>query len=177
MKELNQNEYIEMADYEPIAERSQNSRPSENYTIRLYDTNRKKDRYILYVLDADWYQYSYDDEDVSNPQAAVDREVSDWINLSIDDHIDRLIARYDWGLIDYFDDIDKDYNGDCVIVWIGNCYGYTPVNYVVDERDNPKIFPSAKEALEFVNYKRKNSYRLSHNEAGRPSYYIIKREV
>jgi hypothetical protein len=174
MKELKLNEYVETGEYEIMAERSQGSMQFENYTIRLYDTGREKDRYILEIIEADRYQYSYDDEDVSNPQATVDEEVIMWINNNTDNPVDRLIARYDWGLIDHFDEVTEDYAGDCVIIWIGNCYGYTPIGYVANEDDNnPQVFPSAKEAQAFVDRENKNSYRLSHNEAGRPSYHII----
>jgi hypothetical protein len=174
MKELNQNEYIETGDYEPIAERSERSHPSENYTIRLYDTGRGKDRYILEVIEADKYQYSYDDEDVSNPQAIVDEAVRDWINNTIDDPINNLIARYAWGLIDHFDEVAEDYTGDCAVIWMGNYYEYTPVGCTAKYHNNPnpRVF-STFEAREHKSAKRKESYVLSCNEAGRPSHYII----
>jgi hypothetical protein len=175
MKVLNQNEYIETGKYEVIAERSQGSCQSKNYVIRLYDTVREKDRYVLEVIERNKYQYSYDDEDVSNPQAAVDEAVNIWINDNIDSPVDKLIEKYNWGLIDHFDEVSEDYAGECIIIWIGNSCGYTPVGYIEDNDGDPRIFGSVRAAQKYIakNLIGGEIYRLSHNESRHPSYCIV----
>jgi hypothetical protein len=176
MKELNSTEYIKAGDYmRVIAERRQKLSWYADYSIKLYDTGRKKDRYILDITCPDEYQYSYDDEDVSNPQKAVDEAVNKWINNRKNIPIEQYLERYDWGLIDRFDEVAEDYVGECVIVWIGNCHGYTPIGYIKNYSDaDPQVFSSVEEAQKYIDViTNKKKYSLIYKEMRCPKYYII----
>jgi hypothetical protein len=193
MKELSDKKYIEATDYKSIAECKRCSLPYSNNTMHLYDTGREKDRYVLEVIEIVRYQYSCDDEDVSKPQEAVNKIINEWIDNDANNSVDCLLEKYSWGLIDHFDEVDKDYIGDCIIIRIGERYGCTPVGYVVNDYDKLRVFPSAKESQayintakearayintakevqEYINTASKRQHGLSSNEKSPISYHII----
>jgi hypothetical protein len=84
-----------------------------------------------------------------------------------------------WGLSDGDDyAVTDDFEGECCVIKVGNFYGYSPVkiisSYDVDGGNNENhVFASKEEAQEWIDEQEGGVYYTEHNEAGRPSYYIV----
>ena len=68
----------------------------------------------------------------------------------------------------------EDYTGECYI-WVSRCYyGCDPSSLLRDEAGEIVTFPTVEVAKKWIEKQNEGVYYLAHNEAGRPSYYIIK---
>ncbi|ADK81593.1 hypothetical protein [Sediminispirochaeta smaragdinae] len=162
--------------WEILAEEHQNTNQFDNYSSTLYkdpETGR------IYYYEDQINEYSLweveEDDLLGNTkkdyEAFVSEQVSEWISNS-DDPIMESIA---WGHRDP-DSIkaDPEYTGECKVLVIGNYYGYQPIQWARDESGWEEItFDSAAQAQEWIDEEEDGIYYLSHNEAGRPDYYII----
>ena len=84
------------------------------------------------------------------------------------------LERYQWGIDDPANDVvSADFTRPCRIVVKGCYYGYTPYDYATDERGETLIFDHAAAAQAWIDEQEAGRYYLGHNEAGRPTFYIV----
>jgi hypothetical protein len=175
-------------DYcEEIERISQNVNQYDNYNITLYKvTNsdiREKNSYleigdIIEVDDAmnDSSYYLLDKNEkyqaLSDPDDFLEEQASNWASNMDDPEIEYFA----WGLLDPKDkEVKSNYRGEVKILVEYIYNGYYPLYWVSDEHDNsPIYFDSYAEAEEYIEGLEEGIYYLSHNEAGRPNYYILK---
>ena len=82
---------------------------------------------------------------------------------------------YRWGLFAPADDaVDADYAEPVVIVSVGCYHGWTPIDYVKTHAGDTIEFNCAADAQAWIDEHNAGTYYLGHNEAGRPSYTIVK---
>lgn len=163
----------------------QSQHQHENMSITLYqvtDVDNPIDLPIGSLVQAnddgaDTHYWLLDADEASSALAHVDQFLAteaaawahntDWPNLEM----------YRWRLANpEADQIRDDYNGECMVVAVGNYYGYTPVDYIrhEDGPGDPIIFESPEAARAAIAELQPNGiYHLAHNEAGRPNYYIV----
>lgn len=115
-------------------------------------------------------------EDVArDPRAFLEACVMEWAGNVESDGGDGLdLIR--WGVTEPAE-VPADYTGECQIISIGCYYSHSPVRYVeeTDEtgRSSVVVFPTRAAAQEWIDEQSEEVYRLDHNEAGRPTYYIV----
>ena len=85
-----------------------------------------------------------------------------------DDAEDEEVERITWGLSDPDDYvIAKDYTGKCKILVEQHWNSHT--SWQIEE----EVFEDKDEAQQWIDRQDDTIYYLSHNESGRPDYYII----
>ena len=118
-----------------------------------------------YLLDADEAQTALD-----SPAAFLEDAAAAWA----DSMPTPQIERYQWGIDDPANDVvSAEYTRPCRIVVKGCYYGYTPYDYATDERGETLIFDHAAAAQAWIDEQEAGRYDLGHNEAGRPTSYIV----
>lgn len=72
--------------------------------------------------------------------------------------------------------VADDHTGPCHIMSKSDMYGYSVYAYELDRESNQQDrleFDSRAEAQEWIDETESEIYRLAHNEAGRPDYFIV----
>lgn len=157
-----------------LAAMRQNTVQYNNYGAVIYkDTETNKiyyyedgiNEYTLYELE----NFDFADED--NYDDLLKSFVTEWAACAFEPELDRFA----WGLSDpEKEQVTEEYKGTCKILEIGNYYGYTPIKWAKDERGCDDLtFNSYADAKKWINAAEKDIYRLGHNEANRPDYYIM----
>lgn len=154
-----------------IAERYQNISQYENYGVKLYKVGKA----IVFVMDMcnQEEQYLLDEDDeikeaIEDPEYFLKNEVEQWAS----NESDTQIAEFQWG-IENPEDCKYDGNEECIILVVGWFNGYQPVSWLTDNNDATMLFENSVAAQAWINDAEEEIYYLSHNEAGRPDYYII----
>lgn len=171
MKELNLKKCLDdIENAELVEDIYQNTSQIENYGVKLYKVGKA----VIYVEDAcnQINEYLLNKIEAAaalkDPKAFLADNISEWA-MNEDNS---QLARYQWaGCVD---DLDR-YIGDdqCKILVIGCYNGYQPVNWLKDEEWNDIVFENSNKAQEWIDEAEREIYYLSHNEVGRPDYYII----
>ena len=169
-------------DYDNLQEvdsRSQSQTQYNNFRVALYRVTKGfqdvSDGDILlveedaenreYLLDADEAQTALD-----SPAAFLEDAAAAWA----DSMPTPQIERYQWGIDDPANDVvSANFTRPCRIVVKGCYYGYTPYDYATDERGETLIFDHAAAAQAWIDEQEAGRYDLGHNEAGRPTSYIV----
>ena len=162
-----------------IASRSQSQTQYNNISVTLYQATDAMPGVnvgdvILRESDADTRDFLLDASEaqtaLANPDDFLRACASAWAN-----NVEPWqLERYRWGLNNPYDDaVADDFDQPCRIV-VKGCYnGYTPYDYACDNTGEPVDFDNAAAAQAWIDAHVQGTYYLSHNEAGRPSYYII----
>ena len=163
-----------------IASRSQSQTQYSNISVTLYQATDAMPGVnvgdvILRQSDADTHDLLLNASEaqtaLANPDDVLDSYTSAWA-----DNVEHWqIERYRWGIDDPANDaVAEEYTGPCRIV-VKGCYnGYTPYDYACDNTGEPIDFPDAPAAQAWIDEHEQGTYYLSHNEAGRPTYTIVK---
>lgn len=178
---------LEREDYEVVAELRQSQSGYDNPTItlaRILDGNSAD-------VSAGAIVSIYSDGRMTQTVLLGDQEAEDALRNS-DKYLagiasdiaydwsdgDPLIARLglmEWGILDPQDVVvSDDYEGDCLIV-VEHCYNdHSPISYVTDDESHDvRYFSPAQAARTWINAATDGPYHLDHNEADRPTYYIL----
>jgi hypothetical protein len=95
---------------------------------------------------------------------------NDWASNTDDYNGERVR----WGIIEPSElVVSDDYNGECKIMIVGSYYGCSPVSYAQDNSGEDIVFDNPAAARKWIAEASSDTYYLSHNEAGRPDYYIV----
>lgn len=165
MKTINR---LQLDGITTIATISQSQNQFDNYSVTLYELDGKK--YIVEDImnDSNYYEIEESD-DISAPLDFVRKVASDW--AWNEDETDIELMR--WNLRDVSDfKVDDDYDGQCRIVIEGNFYGYSPIDYALENYET-LIFDSRQQAQDWIDSAEDGTYFTQHNEAGRPTYTIV----
>ena len=169
-------------DYDNLQEvdsRSQSQTQYGNIRVALYRVTKgfqgvSDGDMILVEEDADNREYLLDADEaqtaLDSPAAFLEDAAAAWA----DSMPKPQLERYQWGIADPANDVvSADDTRPCRIVTKGCYYGYTPYDYATDERGETLIFDNAAAAQAWIDEQESGRYYLDHNEAGRPTYYII----
>lgn len=183
--------HFSTADYaELVDEISQNCNQYDNRAIQLHRINSDNAQYanepgvpagaiVLIEQDyADSHYYLLDADEaaqaIADPADYLRDCAGDWADNS---DADRVLEQLRWGLGSLGDlKVADDYAGEVAIIREGSWYGYTPLDWVTEDQPGvwePRIFTSRADAQAWIDETQTGTYYLSHNEAGRPSYYIV----
>lgn len=105
---------------------------------------------------------------LEDPEAFLKESIAEWIGN--DD--DPLLASLKW-YPERAEDNRYEGDGKCKILVVGFYNGHQPVNWLHDEQWNDICFENSATAQAWIDEAESETYYLSHNEAGRPDYYII----
>lgn len=164
-------------DYDNLQEidsRSQTQTQYGNIRVSLYRVTAdiakaKAGDLLLIEEDADNREYLLDTDEAQTALADTDAYLRDAADAWADSMPDPQMERYQWGIADPANDVvSADDTRPCRIVVKGCYYGYTPY-----ERGETLIFDNAAAAQARIDDLESGRYYLDHNEAGRPTYYII----
>jgi len=112
-----------------------------------------------------------DEREVENP----DKFLSDCAYAWASNEEDPQLEGYRWELSDPADDeVEEDYEGPVRIVKESYFLRHYPVDYVRDEQGEVMVFDDRAAAQAWVDESEEGIYHLSHCEAGRPTYIIVK---
>ena len=169
-------------DYDNLQEvdsRSQSQTQYGNIRVALYRVTKgfqgvSDGDMILVEEDADNREYLLDADEaqtaLDSPAAFLEDAAAAWA----DSMPKPQLERYQWGIADPANDVvSADDTRPCRIVAKGCYYGYTPYDYATGERGETLIFDLAAAAQAWIDEQESGRYYLDHNEAGRPTYYII----
>ena len=169
MKEINLAKDIESCNGEIIEEITQSIGQYGNPFIQIVRIGKA----YIYREDtgSDSTDYLIEKSDKFNPYNAkefLEQCAIDWANNCEDPELEL----FQWGICD---PEDYRYEGgcECKILVVGWYNGYQPVSWLKDEQWNEIFFENSKEAQAWIDDAESETYYLSHNEAGRPDYYII----
>jgi hypothetical protein len=123
--------------------------------------------------DANYYRVTGGDRELAlkNPTEWLGNMAGEWADNTDEPQLERLR----WGLDKPESLHNPDCPNDCRILRVGSYYGYTPIDWVRNEDGDqePLEFANAKAAQKWIDEAKSGTYHLSHNEAGRPTYYIV----
>lgn len=169
-------------DYDNLQEidsRSQAQTQYGNIRVSLYrvtaDIAKAKAGDLLLVEeDADNREYLLDTDEaqtaLDSPAAFLEDAAAAWA----DSMPTPQLERYQWGIDDPANDVvSASFTRPCRIVVKGCYYGYTPYDYATDERGKTLIFDNAAAAQAWIDEQEAGRYDLGHNEAGRPTCYVV----
>lgn len=175
MTEIRLTNEMNHEEWEVLARESQNINQFDDYSATLYRDNESGKLYYLEDLMSDYNLYVLDENDINE----IDNEdygsylydqVSEWIGSEDD----ILLASIRWEHTNPEDEqVDDDFDGECKVLVSAVYFGYEPIDWAHDDDYNALTFDNAKEAREWIDEQEEGTYYLSHNEAGRPAYYII----
>ena len=169
-------------DYDNLQEidsRSQTQTQYGNIRVALYRVTAniakaKAGDLLLIEEDADNREYLLDTDEAQTALADTDAYLRDAADAWADSMPDPQMERYQWGIADPANDVvSADDTRPCRIVVKGCYYGYTPYDYATDERGETLIFDNAAAAQAWIDEQEAGRYDLGHNEAGRPTSYIV----
>ena len=163
-----------------IASRSQSQTQYNNISVTLYQVTDAMPGVnigdlILRESDADSRDFLLDASEarsaLANPDDFLRSCASAWAN----NETYWQLERYRWGIDDPANDaVSEGYDKPCVVV-VKGCYnGYAPYNYACDDAGDSLEFDDAAAAQAWIDEHEAGTYYLSHNEAGRPTYTIVK---
>ena len=168
---------IDIHDCDQIGAISQYTYQYNNYGITLYRTDKGIVMYEDQSNDSEYYlldaQEAKDAQE--NPEEFLKFKAECWADDAdgVDQQRLEMIA---WGLRDPSDyEVSEDYEGECKIIVQAYYYGpYSPLRYLSAEPYGEiTIFESKEAAQERIDELDDETYYLSHNESGRPSYTIV----
>ena len=163
-----------------IASRSQSQTQYSNISVTLYQATDDMPGVnvgdvILRESDADTRDYLLDDSEAQTALANPDDYLRSCASAWADNETYWQLERYRWGIDDPANDaVAEEYKEPCRIVVKGCYYGYTPYDYACDNTGEPIDFDNAPAAQAWIDEQEAGTYYLSHNEAGRPTYIIVK---
>ena len=169
-------------DYDNLQEidsRSQTQTQYWNIRVALYRVTAniakaKAGDLLLIEEDAENREYLLDTDEAQTALADTDAYLRDAADAWADSMPDPQMERYQWGIADPANDVvSANFTRPCRIVVKGCYYGYTPYDYVTDERGETLIFDNAAAAQAWIDEQEAGRYDLGHNEAGRPTSYIV----
>ena len=169
-------------DYDSLQEiacREQTQTQYGNIRVSLYRvmmdiTKAKAGDLLLIERDAENREYLLDTDEAQTALADTDAYLRDAADAWAENMPDPQMERYQWGIADPANDVvSADDPRPCRIVVKGCYHGYTPYSYATDERGETLIFDNAAAAQAWIDDQESGRYYLDHNEAGRPTYYII----
>ncbi|GEM_PF-4378996 len=178
---------LEQEDYEVVAELRQSQFGHDNPTItlaRMVDGNSadvSAGAIVSIYSDSCMTQtVLLDSQEAENAFHNPNKYLADIVSDIAHDRSngDELVVRLElmrWGIRDLQDEsVEDDYEGECLIV-VEHCYNdHSPISYVTeDENHNVRYFDSAQAAHAWIDDATDGRYDLSHNEASRPTYYIL----
>ena len=169
-------------DYDNLQEidsRSQAQTQYGNIRVSLYRVTAdiakaKAGDLLLIEEDADNREYLLDTDEaqtaLDSPAAFLEDAAAAWA----DSMPTPQLERYQWGIDDPANDVvSASFTRPCRIVVKGCYYGYTPYDYATDERGKTLIFDNAAAAQAWIDEQEAGRYDLGHNEAGRPTCYVV----
>ena len=173
---------ITMTNYDgltEIARRSQTQMQYGNVAVVLYRVTDAMPGLnigdVVYIEEAGLNnEYLLDSEEADAALQDSETFLRDCASAWADSSDDPCMERYQWGVSDPDDDaVRADDDSPCKIVVKGCYYGYTPYNYATDERGETLIFDHAAAAQAWIDEQEAGRYVLGHNEAGRPTCYVV----
>lgn len=163
-----------------LGTRSQSQYQYNNISVSLYQVTAAMPgvnvgEVILRESDADTRDYVLDVNETQKTLTDIDEALRSYAQIWADNDDNYQLERYRWGLYAPVDDaVINDYDKPCKIVVAGSYYGYAPYDYACDEQSEALIFACAAEAQAWIDAHNKGTYYLGNNEAGRPTYTIVK---
>ena len=179
MKDINIKRISLLDVADEIATRSQSQAQYNNIYVALYRVtsdaaNLHAGDVIYRESDADTRDFLLDASEAADALANPDDFLQSCAHSWAANDDDPVLERYRWGIGDPADAaVSSEYNQPCRIVVKGCYYGYTPYDCATDERGETLIFDNAAAAQAWIDEQESGRYYLDHNEAGRPTYYII----
>ena len=168
---------INIHDCEQIGSISQDTEQYDNYRITLYCTEKGVVMYEDQLNSGEFYLLSDEEskDAQENPEDFLKFHAELWAE-NAEGYDQERLEMIAWGLREPSDyEVSEDYEGECKIIVKKYYYGpYSPISYLSDELSGETtIFASKEEAQERINELDDETYYLSHNESGRPSYTIV----
>lgn len=162
---------------EQIGSISQNTHQYDNYGITLYRTQKGIVMYEDQSNNSEFYLLSDEEskDAQDDPEDFLKYHAELWAD-NADGSDQQRLEMIAWGLREPSDyETPEDYNGECKIIVQAYYYRpYSPIRYLSEEANGePVIFKSREAAQERINELDGETYYLSHNESGRPSYTIV----
>ena len=124
---------------------------------------------------ADSYDYRLTNDETAKVLADTNQYLQTLAEDLASEADDPMIESILWGCRTHADwAVPEDYTGACRVIQQSYYYGHTPVDYLRDDSTREIIvFASPAEAQAMIDDASSGVYRLSHNEAARPSYTIV----
>lgn len=169
---------INIHDCEQIGSISQDTYQYDNYGITLYRTDKGIVMYEDQSNDSEFYLLSNEEskDAQENPEDFLKYHAELWAE-NTGDYDQQRLEMIAWGLRESSDyEVSEDYKGECKII-VEECYygPYRPLSYLSDDPyGKTTIFKNKESAQERINKLEDGVYSLSNNEAGSPSYTIVK---
>jgi len=168
---------IDINDCDQIGSVSQDTNEHDNYGITLYRTDKGIVMYEDQMNDSEYYLLDPEEaeEAEENPDDFLKNCAETWAD-NADGRDQQRLEMIAWGLKDADDyAVSDDHDGECKIIVQKYFYGpYSPLSYLSEDwQYEPIIFASRAAAQEKIDEIDNETYYLSHNESGRPTYTIV----
>jgi len=158
-------------ELQPAAEINQQQYQYDNVFITAYTATDGGIVLALCLLSDNEYYH------VAETNADVDAVVRGLAENVADNSDDVQIEQYRWGLRELCDEVDGDFTGRCMVVVNRTYFGCVyPIDWLCDDYGDPVIFDDYYAAAATVSSLDDEIYVTAHNEASRPSYYIVRED-
>jgi len=169
----------ELHDFKEVGSIAQDINEYENYSIKAYDINGIVVVIINLINDTKYYTAENDEIPSIDDADAIKSFLQSVAADCAGNSDDPMLEGYAWGIASLTDDsVVDDFVGDCAIIEEQNFYGpYSPLSWITASGEKSccgnHVFASAIEAQAVIDELESGTYYEAHNEAGRPTYYIV----